>query len=303
MGQHPVVGEWERTQSVPDEGARGNTTDTCSGKHASRVTLILFGRVRGRTRCGVVVVTAVAVGVAEEAALVVARARYVRSIGTRRSVRAWRKVGGRIPLGAACGLLDVAAMCELVEFCRDGERRLTTSAGCSGPIVESSLAALEEVHRTVREDPEVLEGQSCTVEEGSPDRSLGAAGHNPGGDHRTAAVAGHIALVEEEMARQIVMVAVRLHTAAVVALRRSSHQTYRDHQERHRLVVRTSRYAGAAKEERETLLCIRKSLPGINVYSNSPVGLSLGLSSSSSNSFIFFFRKSILAEWSRALVG
>lgn len=89
----------------------GDTSNTSSGEHGSGVALILlFGLVgisRG-TRRRVVVMSAVSVSVAEKTALIMTSSSNVRSVGARRSVRTRRQVGRRIPLGATCGLLDVA---------------------------------------------------------------------------------------------------------------------------------------------------------------------------------------------------
>lgn len=78
----------------------------------SLVFLLLLGlvRVSGRAGRGVVVVTAVAMGVAEETTLVVTSAGNVRGVGAWGSVGAGRQVGGRVPLRATCGLLNVAVV-------------------------------------------------------------------------------------------------------------------------------------------------------------------------------------------------
>lgn len=105
-----------RTQLVAYPGAGGDTTDAGCGQHGGGVALVFLlllelDGVRGRAGRGVVVVAAVAVGVAEEAALVVGGGGVVVGVGRRGSVRAGRQVGGGIPLRAACGLLDVAVFC------------------------------------------------------------------------------------------------------------------------------------------------------------------------------------------------
>lgn len=109
-----------RTQLVAYPGASGDTADTSRGQHGGRVALVFLlflelDGVRGGAGSGVVVVAAVAVGVAEEAALVVGGGGVVVGVGGRGSVRAGRQVGGGVPLGAACGLLDVAMVCKYVD--------------------------------------------------------------------------------------------------------------------------------------------------------------------------------------------
>lgn len=110
----------KRTQLVAYPGAGGDTADAGCGQHGGRVALVLLlllelGRVRGRAGRGVVVMAAVTVGVAEEAALVVGGGGIEVGVGTRGSVGTRGQVGGGIPLGAASGLLDVAVECKFVD--------------------------------------------------------------------------------------------------------------------------------------------------------------------------------------------
>ena len=74
------------------------------------LVLLLLGlvRVSGSARRCIVVMSAVSVSVAKETTLIVTSSSNVVSVGTWGSVGARRQVGRRIPLGAACGLLNVA---------------------------------------------------------------------------------------------------------------------------------------------------------------------------------------------------
>ena len=93
---------------MTDKGTCSDTSDTCGGEHSSRVALVLLLLLySGGTGSCVVVVPAVAVCVTKEASLIVAGCGVVGSTGGRRGVRARGQVRGRVPLHAACSLLDI----------------------------------------------------------------------------------------------------------------------------------------------------------------------------------------------------
>lgn len=98
---------------MANPGTCGYTTNTSGCEHGGGMTLILLlllglvGVSRRARRC-VVVVTAVAVSVAEETTLIVTSASNVGSVGAGRSVGTRRQVRRRIPLSATRGLFDVA---------------------------------------------------------------------------------------------------------------------------------------------------------------------------------------------------
>lgn len=149
-----------------------------------------------------------------------------------------------------------------------------------------------EEHRKAPGDPAVSEDPGCTAEgsPGEPDRSLEArrtavadrtaeAGHTAEvADHTAAAEAGHNVAAEKRRRGR----------------RCSSHQRDYDLQERHRQGLRGNHHERAANLWSRSLSTGQKRFQNFHTCGCSPVGLSLGLSSSSSNSFIFFLRKSML---------
>lgn len=238
-------------------GACGDAANARCGEHGGRVALVFLlllrlVRVCGRARRCVVVVPAVAVSVAEETALVVARACYVRSVGARRSIRAGGQVGRRIPLSASCGLLNVAALRKLVSICVL-EAILTTNAGCSGPTAGSSLVALVVEHHTVREAPGVLEALRCIAEAGSLGHSLGAADRSPEEDRRIAVVADHTAA--EAVDHTVAEGDQVAHRCGCCC---SSHQRDHDRQAQHLRVLRKSHCGMAARAAARTLSFVQK---------------------------------------------
>lgn len=137
----------------------------------------------------------------------------------------------------------------------------------------------------VPEDPEVLVGPGCTAE-GSPgvDRSL-EAGRNLEGARRIAVMIDRSAVEEVHRCDH----------------RCSSHWRAHGRLEQHRWVLH-ERHRGEAASLRWSGLPPSQRCPeGGCRCKSSPVGLSLGLSSSSSNSFIFFLRKSMLMMGYQAL--
>lgn len=294
---------------MPYPCAGGDAADAGRGQHGGGVALVLLlllelGRVGGRAGGGVVVVAAVAVGVAEEAALVVGGRRVVVRVGARGSVGARRKVGGGIPLRAAGGLLDVAVFFR-VSFCAGW-----FSFVVLGEDLQPALAVLVPLLGPAR-----WHWWRGSVRRG---RTLGC-GRSRVVLLRGVALAVALLWLAVALRRTSVLLwwltilllgrltVLLLGRLAVLLLRWAALVVVAI---RHTTVARSSTTrcsvgvtVGRLRRRVGRLFqTIRNGFRDDFTCKSLPVGLSLGLSSSSSNSFIFFLRKSMFAIGFQVLI-
>lgn len=98
--------EEKHTKLVANKSTSGDTSYTGSSQHSSRVTLLFLCLIGSLARSSIVV-SLVAVGVSEQATLIVTSCGHVGCAGGWRSVWAWWQMGGWVPLCTSSSLLNV----------------------------------------------------------------------------------------------------------------------------------------------------------------------------------------------------